>query len=269
MTTSQQSGSVRGTGLLVGLAAVIAAVALLILALAYAGLLPGSGDAEPAVAVPTFTVAPSADGGGAGDLTEPTAALSSPAAAITAGAPTDAPVAPAGDLIVEDWGRFETAAALESAATVNVGWADNSLELDSIRVPDGERGVELGVVITAPPPNDYVGFEWPLAAIQDWRGYAHLDVPVTVVGSPQGALVVQWYETSGEVWRHRAPLPGASQPEVVRIPLAADDWEWADWSASVDGVMDPSAVSRVGLFVGHAGPTAGAVRVGTLRVANE
>jgi hypothetical protein len=319
----------RMSRILFAAATLVAATALLVFALAYAGLLGNRGDreggsagdttAEPArpqgesgastatlsvsknpiatspAHVTTSSAASSAEVptlSGASAITSPATAppsdLATPSATVPVGSPvavgptarlspTPGPSPTVGELppaIVEDWNRFDDTAALLDAFSVNEGWADNTINLRLISAGTGlgqGKAVTLDFDITAAEPNNYVGFEWDLSDRQDWRKYDALELEIAgEIGdahSPQTQLVIQWHEISGEVWRHRETLDNALASARLSVPLAPEAWEWADWSEYRDLVMNPETVTRMGVFVGHAGPTTGHLELGTIRVA--
>lgn len=293
------------TGLLVGLAALIAAVALLIFALSSAGIIGGPPPAATPVDAPASPTAAAdsaeraveatATAEGSGSVAAETAPAETTAAATesTAVPPgasaytTDTPVAmgptarPAATpgpsptprslapLVIEDWAAYEDDEALQAAYNPNEGWADNRIELallDAAASPNGTAGAEAGYDIRAAAPNDYVGFERDLQPPQSWRDYSHLAVWAVPSERSNRQLVVQWHERSGEVWRHRTKLGAIPADGPLVIPLQPEAWEWADWSDVDDGELDLDQVGQFGIFIGHDGTGSGTLRLGTIEL---
>jgi hypothetical protein len=259
--------------LLIGIAAIIGAVALLIFVLSSTGLIGGPKTLGDTSAVPTPATVPTSDAqsampataaGGAGGLT--------PAAVPTAGAASRVPVgspSPGTRLVVEDWSGYADDEALRAAFDVNTGWADNSLSLSlmpAVASPHGPAGIAAGYSIEAVAPNDYVGMERDLVPAQDWRGYDRLAAWVATTDRSPRQLVLQFHEGSGEVWRHRAKLADVPADGPLLIPLTPDQWEWAEWSERQNQVPDLNEITRLGIFIGHDGPGACEVRLGTIEV---
>lgn len=321
------------TGCALGLAALIAAAALLIFALVFAGMIrpgwmtnmgPGMGPmmdlggrgeglaVATTVAVPAGeTGTPSRSGATVSTATMPAsaaragAATGGPATAGAAGAagaadksgtpatpadpaftpdalpnPTESSASAAdgqaaritASRVVEDWTGYADDAALADTFSVNLGWSENTLDLYLTEAEDfygGESGITAHYVITAPLPNDYVGFERDLEVMEDWSGYTHLALRVDPAPSNRpGRLVIQWYEATGEVWTNATPLAdiAGDGPVMLRIPLTGEAWTWADWSDKRNQKIDLKMVTRFGLFIGHGGPTEGTIRFGPLQV---
>lgn len=171
--------------------------------------------------------------------------------------------------MVEDWTGYADDEALAGAFNVNLGWADNTLGLSLLGEgdgPGGRPGMAARYAITAQAPNDYVGFERDLEAMTDWSPYTHLVLRVDAPTPAALKLVVQWYEATGEVWTHTLPLAEVPADGLVRIPLTADAWTWAEWSDRRNQKMDPQMATRFGIFVGHGGPAEGTIRFGSLDV---
>ena len=173
--------------------------------------------------------------------------------------------------MIEDWSGYADDDALVDAYSFNTAVPDNDLELQ-IR-SDGAPGVSTGVTavysITAPAPNDYVGFDRALGTAEDWSPYTHLAVQVEPGDRTKSQLVVQWHEASGEVWRHRTQFADIPADGKLLIPLTADAWEWADWSDERNQALDLDAVVQFGVYMGHNGPGAGSVKLGTIEVVRE
>ena len=283
--------------LLFGLAAVIAAVALLIFSLAYAGLFgltpkaiaptvsldgtamvvtgpppaaqpsksadtpPPPTDSAPTSALPATsgTASDSAGYPGAGTSSETSAGGAASGAALSAGDTG----------IVEDWQAYTDDRALQKAFDTNTAVPTNTLALSHLVAsasPHGPAGVSISYTIVAGAPDDYAGFDRDLKPVQDWTGRRQL---VAWVQSPERSarqLVLQWYEASGEVWRHRTRLADVPADGRLVIPFAPAAWEWADWSTHENGKLDLGKVVHFGVFIGHAGPGAGTVRLGTIEV---
>jgi hypothetical protein len=303
MNDNRSSDFTRFAGCGLALAAIIAAIALLIFALAFAGFIGGSSDGStgwwgmmhrpgtmPMQGMPTTVTseatAPSsppqstAPGG-----SMPAASTQSPGGAFTpdatgarttSGSPTaarasTAAVGAGAALVIEDWRGFADDDALVDAYSFNTAVPDNNLALQLSS--DGAPGVSTGVTavysITAPAPNDYVGFDRALGTAEDWSPYTHLAVQVEPGDRSATQLVLQWHEASGEVWRHRTQFADIPADGRLLIPLTADAWEWADWSDQRNQALDLDAVVHVGVYMGHNGPGAGTVKLGAIEVVKE
>lgn len=302
MSDNQSSDFTRFAGCGLAAAAIIAALALLIFALAYAGFIgspnggwgmmrgpggmpmqnmpgnmPGAammtaqaqgsgatGTAYPGQAATPGTAEAAASGGAA------TAQAGTGGGSATARA--SAPAAGRPDrLVVEDWSGYADDDALAEAYSFNTAVPDNSLELrlEPSLIAGGPVGAVAAYSITVPAPNDYAGFDLGLAPVQDWSGYTHLSIVAEPSEKSARQLVLQWHETSGEVWRHRTQFEDIPTDGPLLIPLTADAWEWADWSARDNQKLDLGAVERYGLFIGHAGPGGGTVKLGPIEVVRE
>jgi hypothetical protein len=124
----------------------------------------------------------------------------------------------------------------------------------------------LAYEIASEAPNDYVGVERGLDPVQDWHEFTHLALWLETDDRSDRQLVVQWYEPSREVWRHRTTLSAIPDDGPLLIPLEPALWEWPEWAEFKNGELDLDAVGRIGLFVGHTGPGAGTLRFGTIEL---
>jgi len=296
---NEPSTGLRTAAILLGVAAVITSVALLVFAVAVASVLapsrqaavprpptgpdslapsfpPPRGDGVPTVEPIPTPPPPSSTGDGRATLdpsypapgAEPLAPAGPTARQSATPGPSPTPDGRA-SLVVEDWTAYRDRGELEDAFGTNVGWAANTIGFEILvaaESPHGPAGVAVAYDIAAEAPNDYVGFERDLEAVQDWTGYSALVVWVQPDEVSDRQLVVQWHERSGEVWRHRTRLSDVPADGRVAIPLAPAAWEWADWSDYRNGALDLDIVSHIGIFVGHTGPGAGTLRLGTLEV---
>jgi hypothetical protein len=244
---------------LLGVAAVIGAVAMLLWVV--------RTTQAPATATLTgqptaIAAAPAGDGASASPVAAATGSPVGEAGAVPA--TTAAP-----GLIVEDWSGYADDEALRAAFTTNSAWTTNGITLTLLpgpASPMGPAGAAVAYTIQAPVPNDYVGFERDLVPPQDWRGYSRLATWVQTTDRSPRQLVLQFQEASGEVWRHRLPLESVPLDGAVSVPLTAAEWEWADWSVAGNQQLDLDQVNHFGVFIGHTGPGAGEVRLGTLAV---
>lgn len=320
MNDNTSSDFTRFAGCGLALAAIIAAIALLIFALAFAGFIGGSPDGSaawwglmhrqgampmqgmpgagmmngqpsgtgtgtPVTAPPASSPQSSAPGtsnsaagtASTGGAFTPDAAgarstgTRGTAASTSAAASSTAAVGAGAALVIEDWSGYADDDALVDAYSFNTAVPDNDLELQISS--DGAPGVSTGVTavysITAPAPNDYVGFDRALGTAEDWSPYTHLAVQVEPGDRSASQLVVQWHEASGEVWRHRTQFADIPADGKLLIPLTADAWEWADWSDERNQALDLDAVVYFGVYMGHNGPGAGSVKLGTIEVVRE
>jgi hypothetical protein len=169
--------------------------------------------------------------------------------------------------IVEDWEDYATVDQVEDTISRNLGIGDNLMDL-TLERSDGQTlppGQVLAVAydITSSAPDDFVGFNRDLGAAADWSGGTALAIWIDGSQAPDVDVVLQFRETSGEVWRSQQPLPSMGQPLV--LPLDTDTFQRTDWSASVNDQIDLGAIDQYGLYVGHTGPgRSGAAKFGPI-----
>jgi hypothetical protein len=108
-----------------------------------------------------------------------------------------------------------------------------------------------------------VGLERSFAA-QDWRGYGALRLWVKSDRSGMD-LVIQFRETSGEVWRYRTNLSTFTTRDF-RLPLTESTFQRADWSTYQNGRLDLNAIEYYGFFLGEGGTNAGTIFIDDIRL---
>lgn len=302
MTASPTPDRTPRTGTLIGIAAVIAAVALLLLGLSALQRARGPAAETTPPAEPGLAAATAYPGQGIGESLAAASALPADAAsAYPAGAATasgsaeplaasPAAVEPGVVVgadtvaVVEDWGAFADVEQVESAISRNLGMGDNFMELsllDAAGAFAGRPGLQMSFALGAraglairyaiseTAPHDFVGFDRDLDQPQDWRGATHVQVWLDPgEGSAEGPdvqVVFQWREASDEVWRYSGSLRDVPSGSPLLIPITEDSFHWATWSREEDGEIDREAVDQYGLYVGHAGPdVSGLLAVGTI-----
>jgi hypothetical protein len=107
-------------------------------------------------------------------------------------------------------------------------------------------------------PDDYAGFERSFSP-QDWRSYSLLHLWVKSDRSPRD-LIIQFRETSGEVWRYRVNLSTFSARDWV-LPLNESTFHRADWAPYQNNRIDLNGIEYYGFFVGDGGLGSGTIFV--------
>lgn len=319
MSDETTAGTSPGlSGLLIGIAALIAASALLIFALAYAGFL-GRGDAtEVAETVPAEDVQPAEGESDAGEADEGDAAdgqdedqgqdengdgsgdgsddgNGADEADADGGADTDDEAGdeeqagmPAGGgegaypgggagagggvmVIVDDFSAYPDMSTVDDLFDVNQGEDANAIDLallDAAASPSGPAGLRLDWAIAEESVSDFVGTDRYLDAPQDWSGARRLAIMADPSERDEKHFVLQFREAgSGEVWRHQglmSDIPDDGRP--YSVPLDEEHFQLVGWAGRDDEAMQIEAVDYYAVYLGHAGPGEGALRIGTIWV---
>lgn len=162
-------------------------------------------------------------------------------------------------LILENFEDFADDAGLRTAYTVNTIDGKNVGELSISSPPhvgSGAQAAAFHYEIRNEKPDDYTGFlRW--SSPQNWQPYSAFHVWVKSDGSNMD-LVIQFRETSGEVWRYRTNLSRFTTKEL-QLPLNKATFQWADWSDWQNGQIDLHAIEYYGFFVGNGGERSGTV----------
>ena len=164
-------------------------------------------------------------------------------------------------LVIEDFESYSSDEALRAVYTINDVGGANIGQISLAYPPDvgsGAQGAAFHYEIKSPAPADYAGFERRFLA-QDWRGYSTFCVWVKSDGSDMN-LAIQFGEASGEVWRYGTALLTLDLKNF-QLPLDEDTFQWADWSAWENGMIDLDAIDYYGFFVGSGGLGAGTIYV--------
>jgi len=175
--------------------------------------------------------------------------------------PTPTSSAPASSLVLDDFEAYINDAALQSNYAVNSAWGKNDAQLIVGTPPDirsGYQSAALYYEIKNAPPDDYVGFERSFPT-QDWRGYNLLHIWVKGDRANRD-LIIQFRESSGEVWRYRTNLSTFSTTDL-RLPLNEGTFQRADWSNYDNGRLDLRAIEYYGFFLGEGGLGPGVIFV--------
>jgi len=165
-------------------------------------------------------------------------------------------------LSLDDFEGYAANADLQAAYQINCAWTianTAELRLSDVMIPTagGSHAAAFGFDIRAEPPQDYCGFERIMES-QDWQPYTALHLWVRGDGSDR-TLVVQFGETSGEVWKTRILL---SKFGVKEFLLALDQQTFAESAIypelagpgaeeNQNGRIDLAAIKYYGFFVGH------------------
>jgi hypothetical protein len=232
-------------------------------------------DLTPAPASPAAQTAPSEAGAGVvAPYPAPGSILGAPAPGTNAeGTPVDpaawvrAQVSPAESVLIDDWKAANDSGQPESLVKENLAVSGNALRIEPSTLQRAQQpwSIDLAYGISAAAPNDYVGFDRDLPQQQNWSGADHVLIDVDASRAPGVALVFQFWEASGEVWRHTASLSSLVPGEPLRVPLDSQHFERAGWSARVNDVIDLDAIDTFGVYVGHTGPgRAGNLTLGAL-----
>ena len=182
--------------------------------------------------------------------------------------PTATPTAPAPSSghVLDDFEGYGSDAALRSAYAVNDAWGQNVADLWLASPPDvhsGNRSAAFTFEIRNSPPDDYAGLERSFPA-QDWRSYDTLCL--WVKGNRLGwDLVIQFRETSGEVWRYRISLSSFTAQDL-RLGLNDRTFQRADWSTYDNGRLDLHAIEYYGFFLGEGGLGSGTIYIDDIRL---
>ena len=217
---------------------------------------PATGMAYPPVGEPASATA----------AAYPPAAENAPADAL---AWAQAQVGSGAVVLVDDWKAANDSGDPESAVSENVATNANTMGLrpSTLARPQQPWSVDMAYGITSPEPNDYVGFDRDLPRAQDWSRADHMLVDVDGRQAADVTMVVQFWEASGEVWRHSARLSSLPAGEPLRVPLNSQYFERAPWSTRANDAIDLDAVNSYGVYVGHTGPgRAGVVTLGAIAV---
>jgi hypothetical protein len=78
-------------------------------------------------------------------------------------------------------------------------------------------------------------------------------------------LVIQFRESSGEVWRYLTNLSTFGVKDL-RLPLNKATFHWADWSTQENGRIDLGAIDHYGIYVGHDGLGSGTIYLDDIRM---
>ena len=199
----------------------------------------------------------------------PSVPTSTPPPTLTA-KPASSPIPPPpSGLVVENAEGYGSDAALNNSYQINDAWGANEGSLSLASPPHtgaGSRAIAFWFNIRRPAPDDYSGFERSLPAPQDWSGHSHLCVWVENE-STGGELVIQFGETSGEIWKYHASLASLGTGDLC-LPLSTGVFFHADWSAQGNDQIDLGAINYYGFYVNGPQGTQGAVYLDNFRVAN-
>jgi len=175
---------------------------------------------------------------------------------------TPAPLA----LVIEDFESYGSDEALRAVYSINDAWGWSVGQLNLASPPDvgsGNQGAAFHYEIKSPAPADYAGFERAFPA-QDWRGHSTFRIWVKSDGSSMN-LVIQFRESSGEVWRYLTNLSTFGVKDL-RLPLNKATFHWADWSTQENGRIDLGAIDHYGIYVGHDGLGSGTIYLDDIRM---
>jgi hypothetical protein len=193
--------------------------------------------------------------------------------AATATAPADAAawaqsqVGAGNVVLIDDWKAANDSGHPQSKLQKNLAVPGNTLRIQpsALARPQQPWSIDLAYGISVSSPDDYVGFDRDLPVPQDWRGTDHVLIDVDARRAPGVALVFQFWEASGEVWRHTAQPSSLANGEPLRIPLDTQSFQRATWSTLANGAIDLGAINSYGIYIGHTGAgRAGVVTLGAI-----
>lgn len=233
----------------------------------------GDLDRAEAMCLAAYKLSP-AEAGAAVQLTQVASLRITPSATPTATpiatdaaspTPTPTPVQtpsppPPAPRSLDDFEGYAGDAALQAAYPLNCAWGANGGSLSLASAPNvggGSHAVAFSYDIRAGDPNNYCGFERRMDG-QDWRRYSVLRFWARSDGSAR-QLVVQFGESSGEVWKFRTLLSGFGTKE---FSLALNQRTFSELAVYPElgdpnavkyrnGRMDLQAVTYFAFFVGH------------------
>jgi hypothetical protein len=78
-------------------------------------------------------------------------------------------------------------------------------------------------------------------------------------------LIIQFRETSGEVWRYRTNLSSFTAKDF-QLPLNDRTFQRADWSTYQNGRLDLQAIEYYGFFLGEGGLGSGTIFIDDIRL---
>jgi hypothetical protein len=159
-------------------------------------------------------------------------------------------------VLVDDWKAANDSGQPASSVKENLGVSGNALHIQPSALARAQQpwSIDLAYGISAPEPNDYVGFDRDLPQQQNWSGTDHILIDVDPSQAPGVAMVFQFWEASGEVWRYTAPLSSVVKGEPLTVPLDTQHFQRAEWSTRVNDAIDLGAIDSYGVYVGHTGP---------------
>jgi hypothetical protein len=170
-------------------------------------------------------------------------------------------------VLVDDWKAANDSGQPESYVKENLAANGNTMRIQPSALARAQQpwSIDLAYGISALDPNDYVGFDRDLPQAQDWSGTDHIVIDVDASQAPEVALVFQFWEASGEVWRHTALLSSLAKGEPLTVPLDTQHFQRAEWSTRANDAIDLGAINTYGVYVGHTGPgRAGVVTLGAI-----
>ena len=202
----------------------------------------------------TGTPTPTATGTGTPSPTSTSTSIATPTPAATPLPP------PLPSRSLDDFEGYGSDVDLQMAYPLNCAWSANDGGLSLANPPNvgsGSHAAAFTYDIRSGAPNDYCGFERRFN-VQDWRRYSILHFWAKSDRSAR-QLVVQFGESSGEVWKFRTQLSGFGTKEFslalnqqIFSELAVYP-ELGDPNATKykNGRMDLQAVTYFAFFVGH------------------
>jgi len=193
---------------------------------------------------------------------------------LTEGTPVDAAawssqVAGTTVVLVDDWKAANDSGDPESYVDVNRAVSDNAMTIQTstLERPQQAWSIDLAYGISAPAPNDYVGFDRDLPQLQDWSAADQALIDVDATRAPGVTFVFQFWEASGEVWRYSVPVTDLAAGEPLTVALDSQHFERAAWSTRDNDAIDLGAIKTYGVYVGHTGPgRAGSITLGAIAV---
>lgn len=172
--------------------------------------------------------------------------------------------------MIESFELYGDDGALQAAYSINAPENDASVSLAvAPNVYHGSQALaftyDIHTVVEAAGGalTDYAGLIRDFTA-QDWRGFNYLKLWVRSDGSNKD-LVIQFHESSGEVWKYTTNLSGW-QDRDLQLAFATNVFHLADWSPTVNGQIDLGSIVGFSIYVGHAGTGQGTIYLDAIRL---
>ena len=172
--------------------------------------------------------------------------------------------------MIESFELYADNGELRAAYSINAPENDASVSLAA--APDVYHGsqalaftYDIHTVVEAidGAMTDYAGLTRDFTA-QDWRGFNYLNLWVRGDGSNKD-LVIQFHESSGEVWKYMTNLSGFRDRDL-QLAFDANVFSLAEWSPTVNGQMDLGSIGGFSIYIGHRGMGQGTIYLDAFRL---
>ena len=172
--------------------------------------------------------------------------------------------------MIEGFESYDDDQALQAAYSIDAPENEASVSLAlAPNVYEGKQALAFAYKIQTIVPavgavmTDYAGLKRSFPA-QDWRGFDYLRLWVRSDGSNK-ALVVQFHEPNGEVWKYVTNLSDFRDRDL-QLAFDTSVFQLADWSPWINGEIDLNAIVGFSIYVGHAGTGQGTIYIDAIRL---